>query len=321
VVIGQLLAKVESMDNQTDQKEKLTFGIMLGLFPPWSRMVEQAKMVEALGFDKLWLPDHFVNPEDRDMGWFECWTTLSALAVHTNSIKIGTLVSSMTLRNPALLARMAVAVDHISSGRLELGVGAAGARNCHSMTGVPRWNPLERSERYREFVEIIHQMLNGEVTTYQGKYFNIQEAMLNPGPVSKPRPVLNVAAHGPKAIRLAAQLGDAWNCFYPGKDLTPKQSSDITRHRYERFCESAFEFGRNPEQIGRTFGFGWTSDGLFRSMEAFYDAIGRYREAGITDFCFVYAPGFENWKDRAVTTEDFLLRIAHEALPALRDSN
>jgi hypothetical protein len=188
------------------------------------------------------------------------------------------------------------------------------------MTGVPRWGPLERSERYREFVEIVDQLLTGEITTYQGKYFNIQEAMLHPGPVSEPRPVLNVAAHGPKAIRLAAQYGDAWNCFYPGKDLTPKQSSDITRQRFERLCESALEFGRDPEQIGRTFGFGWTSDGLFRSMDALHDAIGRYREAGIRDFCFLYALGIDSWKDQTITTEDLLLRIAQEALPALRCS-
>ena len=251
------------------------------------------------------------------MDWFECWTTLAALAEHTGNMGIGTMVSSMTLRNPALLARMALTMDHISGGRLELGVGAAGAPNCHIMTGVPNWDSRERSERYHEFVEIIDQMLGQELTTYNGKYFHIQDALMRPRPISQPRPLLNVAAHGPKAIRLAARFGDAWNSYYPGKDLMPKQNSDITRQRCEKLYEAAIEVGRDPTQIGRTFCFGWTSDGLFRSIEAFYDAIGRYREAGINDFCFIYVPGFDHWKNETITSRDQLQRIALEAIPTL----
>ena len=303
----------------TKSGNKLTFGISIGPVPPWKRVVEWARLVESLGFDKLWVPDHFVAPNDKDMDWFECWSVLTALATETDKITLGTLVASMTLRNPALLARMALTVDHISGGRLELGVGAAGAKNCHKMTGIPNWGPRERSERYKEFVEILDHMLKEDVTTYPGKYYNIQEAILRPRSIANPRPVLSVAAHGPKALRLAARYGDAWNSYFPGKDLTPKQSSDIIRQRYEMLCEFALESGRDPEQIGRTFIFGWSSDGLFRSMDAFSDAIGRYSEAGITDFCFVYAPGLDSWKDQTITTEDLLQRIALDAIPALRN--
>jgi len=81
-----------------DNRRKLTFGIMLGPFPPWKKIVGWAKLVESLGFDKLWLPDHFVNPEDKDMDWFDCWCTLTALATQTEKIILGSLVSSMTLR-------------------------------------------------------------------------------------------------------------------------------------------------------------------------------------------------------------------------------
>jgi alkanesulfonate monooxygenase SsuD/methylene tetrahydromethanopterin reductase-like flavin-dependent oxidoreductase (luciferase family) len=297
---------------------KRTFGIMLGPAPPWSRIIEHARLIESLGFDKLWLPDHFVNPEDQDMAWFDCWSTLAALATQTDKITMGTLVSSMTLRNPAVLARMALTVDHITGGRFELGVGAAGAPGCHKMTGIPMWGPRQRSERYREFIEILDRMLVDEVTTYEGEYYNIQEALMRPPFIARPRPVLSIAAHGPKALRLAARHGDAWNSYNPGKDLSPKQNSDITRQRYERLCELALEEGRDPASIGSTFCFGWTSDGLFRSMDAFYDAIGRYTEAGIGDFCFVYAYEIDAWKDQAITNEDLLRRIASEALPALR---
>jgi alkanesulfonate monooxygenase SsuD/methylene tetrahydromethanopterin reductase-like flavin-dependent oxidoreductase (luciferase family) len=299
----------------------LTFGIMLAPAPPWSVFVEQARQVVSLGFDKIWLPDHFVNPEDVGMDWFECWTSLAMLAALTEKITLGTLVSSMTLRNPALLARKALTVDHISGGRLELGVGAGGAPDCHKMTGIPFWERDERSKRYHEFIEILDQMLGNEVTTYEGDFFNIQGALMRPAPVSKPRPVFNVAAHGPKALRLAGRYGDSWNSYYPGKDLTPIQNSQVTHERCERLSTFAVEAGRDPERIGRTFCFGWTSDGPFRSMDAFYDAIGRYREAGIRDFCFIYALGIESWKDQTITTEDLLEQIALEIIPTLRNDS
>ncbi len=304
----------------TTSQSKLTFGIMLVPAPPWLRVVQHARLVESLGFDKIWLPDHFVYPEDepKNMDWYECWTLLSALAVETQDITIGTLVSSMTLRNPAVLARMAMTVDHVSNGRLELGVGAGGVPTCHRMTGVPAWEPRERSERYAEFVEILDHMLLHEFTTYEGKHYNIQGAQMRPKSISQPRPPLNVAAHGDKSLRLAARFGDAWNCLSAGHGLTPKQTSDIVRQRFEKLCVFAMEAGRDPTQLGRTFGFGWTSDHPFRSMEAFYDAMGRYIEAGINDFCFIYAYHLEEWKGRAITNEDLLRRIALEGIAALR---
>ena len=154
---------------------------MIGPFPPWQKIVGWAKLIESLGFDKLWLPDHFVNPDDKGMDWLDCWSVLTALATQTEKITIGTLVSSMTLRNPAILAHMAMSVDHISGGRFEFGVGAAGTRKCHEMTGVPRWEPRVRSERYKEFIEILYHMLNSEVTTYQGNYYTVSEALMHPG--------------------------------------------------------------------------------------------------------------------------------------------
>ncbi len=303
--------------------KKLSFGIMIGPFTPWKQIIGWAKLVESLGFDKLWLPDHYVNPADKDMNWIDCWCALSALATQTNKIPIGTLVSSMTLRNPAVLAHMALAIDHISGGRFEFGIGAgaAAARYCHEMTGVPRWDPRERSERYKEFVEILHHMLNHEVTSYSGKYYNINEAVMHPEFIAKPHPVFSVAGHGPKAIRLAAMYGDAWNTTGPLTDMPPKQGSDKIHGDYQMLREYAIECGRDPDKFGRTILFGWTLDNLFASMEAFYDTIGRYTEAGINDFCFIYVPGVNLWKDQAINNEDLLHRIALEAIPKIRSSN
>ncbi len=301
-------------------RPELTFGIMLGPLPPWENIVGWAKLVESLGFDKLWLPDHYVNPDDKDMDWCDCWCILSALATQTEKIKLGTLVSSMTLRNPAVLAHMALALDQISGGRFELGVGAAGTRKCHEMTGVPRWEPKERSERYCEFVEILHSMLNNEVTTYPGKYYNIEGAVMHPGFFAQPHPIFSIAAHGPKALRLAATYGDAWNTLGPLKDLTPKQSSDEVHQSYRMLREFASTAGRDPDNFERTLLFGWTCERPCASLDAFYDVIGRYAEAGINDFCFIYTPDIYLWKDQSITNEDFLRRIAGEAIPAIRSN-
>ena len=107
--------------------------------------------------------------------------------------------------------------------------------------------------------------------------------------------------------------------MYPGDGLTPRQNSEVIRQSCEMLCDFAREYGRDPDRIGRTFLYGWTSDNLFCSMAAFEDTIRRYAEAGIRDFCFIYAYGLDPFKDNAITSEDLLKRIALEAIPAIKE--
>ncbi len=141
---------------------------------------------------------------------------------------------------------------------------------------------------------------------------------MHPPFIAQPHPIFNVAAHGPKALRLAAQYGDAWNTLGALEDLTPKQSSNKMHESYQQLREYALEAGRDPDLFGRTILFGWTTERPFASMDAFYDTIGRYTEAGINDFCFIFCPGIDLWKDQAINNEDLLRKIAGEALPAIR---
>lgn len=127
------------------------------------------QFIESLGFDSVWLADHFVDPYQPDSPWFEAWTLLGALATETRTIRIGTLATSMPLRNPALLARQAITVDHISNGRLEVGLGAGVRRDpVHSMIGIENWFSAERVARFREAVEIVDRSLRGETVDYEG---------------------------------------------------------------------------------------------------------------------------------------------------------
>jgi alkanesulfonate monooxygenase SsuD/methylene tetrahydromethanopterin reductase-like flavin-dependent oxidoreductase (luciferase family) len=149
----------------------LRFGIITIQNLDWPTMVEHWKHIEALGYDNVWVADHFLNGHAIEENWFDGWTLLAALATQTSKIRIGTLVTNIIYRNPAIIARQAQTLDHISRGRLELGIGATTERDpSHPMTGVEVWGTPERVGRFREVVEIVDTMLRQDVTSYHRRY-------------------------------------------------------------------------------------------------------------------------------------------------------
>lgn len=302
----------------------LRFGIMVLQNLPYPEMVGHCQHLESLGFDSVWIGDQFVDPYVPAGYWLEAWTLLAALAAETKRIRLGTLVSSITLRNPALLARQAMTVDRISRGRLELGVGAGRAPLDHSMTGVANWEAPERARRFREFVEILDQMLCNSTTAYAGQYYQIKDAIMSPLPVQQPRPPLTLAAHGPTTLKVAAALADSWNSF--GKfGAASEESLALTRERNQMLDEHCAACGRSPESIRRSILSGMTTEKPFASLQAFHDYVGSYREVGISEFIFYWLPegGHPVMPEKglngvAITSRDMLDRIASEAIPAIR---
>lgn len=306
-----------SYDENTSDMEvehRPLFGLFVAQVYPWEQMVVYARLAETLGFDSLWVADHFVNPYKPETDWFEGWTLLAGLAAMTKTIRIGTMVTHVVYRNPALLARQAMTVDHISNGRLEIGIGSGGSRHCHEMTGVPNWEPKERTQRFIEGVEIVDCLLRQEVTTYEGRYYRVKEALMHPSPVQRPRPPIIVAAHGPKTLKLAARYGDGWSHYWPGADLTPEEELEVTRGRNEKLTAFAEELGRDPGSIKRSQAAGYASDRPFASIEALHDYVGRYSEIGMNEFILGYTPGFEEFEGRFATKPEQLEQVAAEIL-------
>lgn len=303
----------------------LRFGILAPQVVPYAIQVDRWGELEAYGFDSLWFADHFVNPARPSGRWFEAYTLMAAAATQTSRIRLGALVSSITFRHPALLAKEALTIDHISDGRLELGVGAGGAPNDFEMTGLPAWERPERTRRFREFVLMFDALLRQEPvgeagTSFDGEYYRAAEAVMNPGPVQRPRPPLTLAAGGPVTMKFAARLADSWNQIPSNTGRDERLASvgeclDAVRSRNAQMDDFCAAVGRDPGTLRRSIlaGGGVTPDALWSSPEAFRDFVGRYMEAGVNEFIFYYP-------SRVEKADGYYERIAHEVIPDLKQT-
>lgn len=309
------------MDQDQRLSKNLSFGIFLPPLPTWAAIRERARLIESLGYDSLWMLDHFVNPFDIQTPWMEAWALLAAVAASTHQIRVGTLVTNIIYRNPALIAKQALTVDHISNGRLVLGMGAGSAADLsHPMTGVPAWPNGERVSRFKETVTIVDRMLRNPETTYQGKYYQLQGAVMLPPPVQRPRPALLIGAQGPRMVRIAAQYADNWNTL-GNLRCTDDEVLTMFKANRARLMSHAVSLGRDPERITCSMCVGWTHEHPYASVGAFQDYISPYIEAGITEFMLGY------WKDddlpnpapiQHIPSEATLEWIAGKAIPSLR---
>lgn len=264
-----------------DNHNSLKFGICTDQNLSFDTLVERWQLFEKLGFDSVWDCDHFNQTSNETGPYFEGWTVLAALATHTESIRIGVLVSCNTFRHPGLLAQQAMTVDHVSNGRLELGLGGGYTDGEHGRFGIELPPVGDRRRMYREAVQIVDSLLTKETTTFNGRYYQLNGAYVRPACVQKPRPPLTLAAHKPRMLKVCAEFADTWNSL---------GTADELRERNEILDQHCAEIGRDPKEIRRSF-YGWSAlmpeQGLtdpWTSVDAFEDMIGIYRDAGITEF-------------------------------------
>lgn len=214
LIIGLVLPVTAQTPPAAAAKKKVLFGIQTGQQDvTYQDILAIWKEAEALGFDSAWDFDHLMPIRgDKDGPCLEGWTLLSALATQTSKIRIGTLVTGNTYRNPALLAKMATTVDHISGGRLYLGIGAAWFGPEHEAYGFPFYTAKQRARRLGEALEVITKLWTVDHPSFTGKYYSLHNAPFNPPNVQKPHPPIVIGGQGKKWIMpLVARYADGWN--------------------------------------------------------------------------------------------------------------
>jgi F420-dependent oxidoreductase-like protein len=194
----------------------------------WPRWQAIARKVEELGFIGLYRSDHFTNAVPPDKESLELWVSLTWLAGNTSRIEFGPLVTPFSFRHPALTARMAIAVDDLSGGRLTLGLGGGWQEREHELFGFELLEPSHRFARFEEGMECVTRLLRSDrPVNFEGKYCRMHEAQVLPRPVRPGGPRLLVGGNGYKrTLALAARYADEWNANF----ILPEQFDRANRH-------------------------------------------------------------------------------------------
>src|SRR6202165_1537249 len=243
----------------------------------FDRVVENAKAAEAAGFDLVTVMDHFyqirgVGPETEPM--LEAWSTLAALAARTTKIRLSTLVTGVTYRNPALLAKTVTTLDVISKGRAILGIGAAWNDSEHAGYGFEFPPIAERMDRLEEAVTIIKLMFTEERRSFEAKHYRIDTALNRPRPIQPGGPKILVGGSGEKrTLKILARHGDIGHWFF-GSVEALKRKKEI----FERHCETE---GRDPSTVLLTIGVGVVLVEHERDAKAILDVIPPERRATV----------------------------------------
>ena len=215
---------------------------------PWGDLLTLARHAERVGFERIYVPDHFMpyDPSEAVAGQVhECWTILSALAALTTRIGLGTLVLGNTYRHPAVVAKMAATLDQISGGRLMLGLGAGWQPNEHTAYGIDLPDPGRRLDRFEEALQVISLLLRFEVSSFAGAHYRLSQARCQPAPAQTPLPLLVGGAGERRTIPLAARYADAWHTWATPPEFQRK--SDI-------LDEACLVAERTPSDVRRLTG-------------------------------------------------------------------
>lgn len=288
----------------------------------WDDVLALARHVEHTGWDGVWYADHFMpNTPDAAEPCHEAWSTVSALAACVPRIRIGPLVLGNTYRHPAVVANMAATVDHISGGRLVLGLGAGWQENEHRAYGLEFYTVGERLRRLEEACQVIKALFGERRASFEGRYYRLEDAALEPKPVQNPLPLM-IGGGGEKVtLRITAQYADEWNVWGDVDRL--RQKMDVL----DRHCET---IGRDPAAIERSAAvLVYLSDdralvkrireqpqarpSIAGNAAELGEIIGDYARAGVDE---LIVPDFHMEAGTAKT--EFLDRFIEEVAPAAR---
>jgi alkanesulfonate monooxygenase SsuD/methylene tetrahydromethanopterin reductase-like flavin-dependent oxidoreductase (luciferase family) len=262
------------------------FGIQIVPEDRWQTARVKWRQAEQMGFDHAWTYDHLNWRSFRAKDWFTAVPTLTAAAVETERIGLGVLVASPNLRHPVYLAKDVTAIDDIAGGRLILGLGAGAEGFDSTMTRRTAWSRRERTERFEEYVRLTDLLLTQPVTTFDGRHYVADEVHSYPLCQQQPRVPFAIAAAGVRGMRLAAEYGAYWvTTGEPNRLVSApyERALPVLRQQVEALEKACVEVGRDPATVARLLVCGPSVGGVLESPAAFFDAAGRFAEAGITD--------------------------------------
>jgi alkanesulfonate monooxygenase SsuD/methylene tetrahydromethanopterin reductase-like flavin-dependent oxidoreductase (luciferase family) len=289
-------------------------GVLLLPTDPWAEAVARVRDLEAAGYDHIWTYDHLSWRRYRDRPWFAAIPWLTGLAAATSTVRLGTMVASPNFRHPVTFAKEAMTLDHISGGRLTLGLGSGGTGFDADVLGEPPLSTRQRVDRFAEFVALTDRLLREPETTHHGRYYRAEGARMLPPNVQRPRLPLAVAATGRRTLGLVARYGDAWITYGDRDDRSPAGVDRAVRRQAAVLAEECAEAGRDPADLDRIYLIGNTEERPLASVAAFVDFAGRFRELGFTDLVFHHPR-----PDDPVWTEDpAIVEAVAGVLPTLR---
>jgi alkanesulfonate monooxygenase SsuD/methylene tetrahydromethanopterin reductase-like flavin-dependent oxidoreductase (luciferase family) len=258
---------------------RIRFGIWTSQSKPWGETLAEWQSIERLGFDCAGIVDHFMPTAGDEDGWFhEGWTMLAALAALIPRVRLSILVTGNTYRNPVLLAKEAATLDHISGGRLDLGIGAGWYAREHEAFGWELGTPGARVERLDEALEIIQSLFTQDRTSYSGVHYQLEDAPFQPKPLQARLPIM-IGAQQPRMLGLVARHADIWNVNH-GPEAMARFGQTLTAA-----CE---RIGRDPAAIRwSAFAFRSVLDREpFDSLDDFRTVTEDYLAAGASEIYF-----------------------------------
>lgn len=255
---------------------KMELASIEGAEAKWQRAVDTAVLIEELGYDSVWVYDHFHNvPRPAHEAVFECWTTLAALSQRTSRVRLGQMVGCNSYRQPSVLAKITSNIDVISGGRLDWGIGAGWYENEYKGYGFDFPEPKVRIQMLRECVEIVKSMWTEEETTYEGRHYRLERANNDPKPLQDPHPPVWIGGGGEQlTLRVVARHADRSN-FGGNLEEWARKAEILKGH-----CT---DVGRDYDEITKTI----SGELLVRETEA------ELREIGSKS---LWGEPFESWQ-------------------------
>jgi F420-dependent oxidoreductase-like protein len=211
----------------------------------YSELEQFWRAADDLGFEAVWNYDHFYGLIDNTKPTHEGWTTLAAMAVVIRNARVGCMVTGVTYRNPAILAKMAVTVDHISGGRLDFGIGAGWHEAEHRGYGIDFPSAGKRVAMLDEALTVVRRLWTEESVSFKGRFYTLQDALCEPKPIQRPHPPIVVGGSQPKMLRVIARHADEWN-------MPSHQGPQEWGEASARLTEACAEVGRDPAAVRRS---------------------------------------------------------------------